>query len=265
MKHVRIFALVLLSLFLALTSNAQVKKTAIAKKSVTTRKKTAVKKAVKPVPVVKAVPVVKVVPVVKPTLVLSARTRIKIATDSGIIIVKLYDTTPLHRDNFVKLVASGFYDSLMFHRVIPEFMIQGGDPLSKNAAAGIMLGNGGGEMSRIPAEFRQTLRHKRGVLAAARDGNPEKASSAAQFYIVQGKKLTDEELNMIESNKGIKYTPEERAIYKTAGGTPFLDMEYTVFGEIESGIEVVNKIAAVQRDANNRPLGDVRMRMEIIK
>jgi peptidyl-prolyl cis-trans isomerase B (cyclophilin B) len=215
--------------------------------------------------VVKGVSVVKPAPMVKPTPVASTGTRVKLTTDSGIIIVKLYDSTPLHRDNFVKLVGSGFYDSLLFHRVIPEFMIQGGDPLSKIAPAGTMLGNGGGDMARIPAEFRQTLRHKRGALAAARDGNPEKASSAAQFYIVQGKTFTEDELNMIEARKSIKYTPKEKAIYKTTGGTPFLDMEYTVFGEVESGLEVINKIAGVQRDANNRPLGDVRMRLELIK
>ncbi len=249
-------------MFLGFTSNAQVKKTAASKKSVTTKKQTSAKKTV---PVVKGVSVVKPAPMVKPTPVASTGTRVKLTTDSGIIIVKLYDSTPLHRDNFVKLVGSGFYDSLLFHRVIPEFMIQGGDPLSKIAPAGTMLGNGGGDMARIPAEFRQTLRHKRGALAAARDGNPEKASSAAQFYIVQGKTFTEDELNMIEARKSIKYTPKEKAIYKTTGGTPFLDMEYTVFGEVESGLEVINKIAGVQRDANNRPLGDVRMRLELIK
>ncbi|MEJ7626616.1 MAG: peptidylprolyl isomerase [Ferruginibacter sp.] len=191
--------------------------------------------------------------------------RIRIITDSGSMIVKLYDSTPLHRDNFVKLVTQGFYDSLMFHRVIPGFMIQGGDPLSKNAPPSIMLGNGGDNMARIPAEFRQTLRHKRGVLAAARDGNPLKASSACQFYIVDGKTYTDSDLDMMESRKGFKYSISEREIYKSMGGTPSLDMEYTVFGELESGLEIISKIAMAPRDANNRPLGDVRMRMEIIK
>jgi cyclophilin family peptidyl-prolyl cis-trans isomerase len=191
--------------------------------------------------------------------------RVKITTDSGIMIVRLYDSTPLHRDNFVKLVKSGFYDSLLFHRVIPGFMIQGGDPLSKNAPAGVMLGNGGADMQRIPAEFRPGLFHKKGALAAARDGNPEKASSACQFYIVEGAILSDSELDMLESRKGKKYSPEQRSIYKTIGGTPFLDQDYTVFGEVESGLDVVHKIASAPRDASNRPLGDIHMRMELIK
>ncbi len=192
-------------------------------------------------------------------------TRVKITTDSGVMIVRLYDSTPLHRDNFVKLVKQGFYDSLLFHRVIPNFMIQGGDPESKHAVAGAMLGNGGGDMPRIPAEFRTSLIHKKGVLAAARDGNPEKASSACQFYLVEGKVSSDGELDMLQSRKANKYTPEQREIYKTIGGTAFLDQDYTVFGEVESGLEVIHKIASAPRDSNNRPLGDIRMRMELIK
>ena len=187
-----------------------------------------------------------------------AAIRVKIVTDSGTMIVKLYDSTPLHRDNFVKLVKQGFYDSLLFHRVIPGFMIQGGDPQSKNAPAGTMLGNGGSDMQRIPAEFRTSLIHKRGALAAARDGNPEKASSACQFYIVQGKKLTDPEL------EGRNYTEEQKNIYKTEGGTPFLDQNYTVFGEVESGMEVIDKIASVKKDQADRPIGDVHMHMEMM-
>ncbi len=191
--------------------------------------------------------------------------RVKITTDSGIIIVKLYDSTPLHRDNFVKLVNQKFYDSLMFHRIIPDFMIQGGDPMSKNATAGSMLGMGGGDMARIPAEFRPYLFHKKGALAAARDGNPEKASSACQFYIVEGRVSNDKELDMIQQQKGIKFSPEQRQAYTTVGGTPFLDQDYTVFGEVVSGLEVLDKIINVPRDANNRPLGDVRMKMELLK
>ncbi|MEP6711827.1 MAG: peptidylprolyl isomerase [Ferruginibacter sp.] len=191
--------------------------------------------------------------------------RIKIVTDSGTMIVKLYDSTPMHRDNFVKLVKEGFYDSLLFHRVIPQFMIQGGDPNSKHAEQGSLLGNGGDDMARIPAEFRKSLFHKKGVLAAARDGNPEKASSACQFYLVEGKVFTDEELSMMESQKGIKIPAAQRAMYKTIGGTPFLDQGYTVFGEIENGIEVIHKIANLPRDTNNRPLVDIRMHMEVIK
>ncbi len=191
--------------------------------------------------------------------------RVKITTDSGTLIVKLYDSTPLHRDNFVKLVKEGFYDSLMFHRVIPEFMIQGGDPDSKNAQPKTMLGAGGGNMERIPAEFRRSLIHKKGALAAARDNNPQMASSACQFYIVDGRVISDEELNYHEQSKGIKYTAAQRNIYKTIGGTPALDMAYTVFGEVESGFEVIHKIASVAKDGANRPDGDIRMKMEIIK
>lgn len=191
--------------------------------------------------------------------------RVKITTDSGIMIVKLYDSTPLHRDNFVKLVKAGFYDSLLFHRVIPGFMIQGGDPLSKKAIAGDMLGTGGGEMERIPAEFKTSLIHKKGVLAAARDGNPQKASSACQFYLVEGNIVNDMQLSGLEQQKGFNYTPQQKNIYRTIGGTPFLDQDYTVFGEIESGLEVITKIANVQKDGNNRPMGDIRMYIEILK
>ncbi len=188
--------------------------------------------------------------------------RVKITTDSGTLVVRLYNETPLHSNNFIKLVDQGFYDSLLFHRIIPQFMIQGGDPLSKNAVPGAMLGTGGGDMQRIPAEFNQALVHKKGALAAARDGNPEKASSACQFYIVQGKPVSDEELNMMESRLGIKYTAEQRQTYKTAGGTPMLDMNYTVFGEVETGLEVIEKIINAQRDQRDRPLKDIRMKME---
>lgn len=191
--------------------------------------------------------------------------RIRIYTDSGIIIIKLSDSTPLHRDNFVKLVNEGFYDSLLFHRVIPQFMIQGGDPTSKYAESGSFLGAGNDNLALIPAEFKPFLFHKKGALAAARTGNPEKASSASQFYLVEGKLFTDEELNMIELSKSSKYTAEQREIYKTIGGTPHLDMEYTVFGEVESGVEVIGKITNVPRDQRNRPRTDVRMKMEIIK
>lgn len=194
-----------------------------------------------------------------------AQVRVKIVTDSGTMIVKLYDSTPLHRDNFVKLVKQGFYDSLLFHRVISGFMIQGGDPQSKHAQPGMMLGNGGSDMDRIPAEFKTSLIHKKGALAAARDGNPQKASSACQFYIVQGTPMADEQLNQMEAGKGRKYTPAQRAIYKNMGGTPFLDMEYTVFGEVESGLEVIDKIASVPKAPGDRPIGDVHMRMEMMK
>jgi peptidyl-prolyl cis-trans isomerase B (cyclophilin B) len=244
--------LVFLCVAFSFSVHAQAKKTKVTK-STASKKVVATKGAVKKVAVKKPVAELTNQPV-----------RIKITTDSGVMIVKLYDSTPLHRDNFIKLVQAGFYDSLMFHRVIAGFMIQGGDPQSKNAASGVMLGNGGGDMARIPAEFRPALRHKRGALAAARDGNPEKASSACQFYIVQGKKLSDGELDMLQNRKGFTYTPAERELYKTQGGTAMLDMEYTVFGEVESGLEVIDKIATVAKDAMNRPLGDIRMHMEIM-
>jgi peptidyl-prolyl cis-trans isomerase B (cyclophilin B) len=171
----------------------------------------------------------------------------------------------LHRDNFVKLVQQGFYDSLLFHRVIPQFMIQGGDPDSKYAKPGTGLGYGGSDIARIPAEFHPSLYHKKGALAAASDGNPEKASHACQFYLVEGNVQTEDQLILFEQRNGLKYTPEQRAVYKSIGGTPQLDNNYTVFGEVISGLEVINKIVNVSRDYVNRPLGDVRMRMEIMK
>lgn len=197
--------------------------------------------------------------------IMTGPVRIKISTGFGEIIVKLSDSTPLHRDNFVKLVKKGFYDSLLFHRIIPNFMIQGGDPSSKYSPAGEMLGNGGSDLARIPAEFHPSLYHKKGALAAARDGNPQMASSACQFYLVEGKIYTDAQLNILEQQRGSKYSPEQRNIYTTVGGTPQLDKAYTVFGEVESGLEVITQIVHVQKDENNRPLGDVRMKMEVMK
>ena len=190
--------------------------------------------------------------------------KVRIITDKGTMVLRLYDSTPLHRDNFIKLVKQGFYDSLLFHRVSAGFMIQGGDPNSKNAQPGEMLGNGGGDMERIPAEFNKALIHKKGVLAAARDGNPQKASSACQYYIVEGKIYTDAELNQIEQGRGVPYTAEQRNIYKTIGGTAFLDMNYTVFGEVEKGLEVINKIATAPKDQNDRPLQNIRMKIVLL-
>lgn len=197
-------------------------------------------------------------------------TRVKLTTSMGVVIIRLYDATPQHRDNFIKLVKQHFYDSLLFHRVINSFMIQGGDPLSKNAQPDGMLGSGGGDMSRIPAEFNPALLHKKGVLAAARDGNPEKASSACQFYIVHGKPASEVELNQVECQlrntiPDFSYTEEQRKLYKTIGGTPFLDMNYTVFGEVEKGLEVIDKIAATPTAPGDRPLTDVRMKIELLK
>jgi peptidyl-prolyl cis-trans isomerase B (cyclophilin B) len=191
-------------------------------------------------------------------------TRVKITTDLGEIIVKLYNKTPKHRDNFIKLVGDHFYDSLLFHRVINGFMVQGGDPNSKTAPSGSMLGMGDVGYT-IPAEFDSTLYHKRGALCAARTDNPEKASSGCQFYIVHGRKSSDGELDNLQMQRGFKYSPAQRMTYKMNGGTPFLDLNYTVFGEVESGMEVVDKIATVARDGNNRPITDIRMMMELVK
>ena len=195
---------------------------------------------------------------------------VEIKTDLGTIVVKLYDSTPLHRDNFIKLVKQGFYDSLLFHRVIQDFMVQGGDPESKNADSAAMLGNGEAPGDMIPAEFRSNLIHKKGALAMARTDNPEKASSNCQFYIVQGKPCSDTLLNQIEcsvrqnGNAAFYYNDAERKIYKTIGGTPFLDQNYTVFGEVVKGLDVVDKIAAVQKDENDRPLKNIRMKMRML-
>lgn len=190
--------------------------------------------------------------------------RVKITTDSGIIVVKLYDKTPLHRDNFTKLVNNHFYDSLLFHRVIAGFMIQGGDPESKNAVPEQLLGKGDVGYT-IPAEFDSTLFHKQGALAAARNNNAQKASSGCQFYIVQGKKVSEEELSTIEKQRGLYFSPAKRKAYTQLGGTPMLDMNYTVFGEVVTGMEVVDRIAQAQKNGFNRPTTDIRMKMELLK
>lgn len=187
-------------------------------------------------------------------------------TTMGDIVIRLSDSTPLHRDNFLKLVKVGYYDSLLFHRVIQNFMIQGGDPNSKQAKAGIPLGNGGPGYT-VPAEIRTTLFHKKGMLSAARTGdnvNPTKASSGSQFYIVQGKVFTDAGLDSLETFRlnGRKIPAAQREVYKTIGGTPHLDQGYTVYGEVIKGLEVVDKIAAVQTSKGqdrDRPLEDVRI------
>jgi peptidyl-prolyl cis-trans isomerase B (cyclophilin B) len=190
--------------------------------------------------------------------------RIKVSTEYGDMIIRLYDETPLHRDNFLKLAGEKFFDSLLFHRVIKGFMIQGGDPQSKNAGSGQMLGSGDVGYT-IPAEFNAKLVHKKGALCAARTENPEKKSSGCQFYIVQGKPASDAELDMFDVRRPEKYTAEQRGAYKTTGGTPFLDMNYTVFGEVVSGLEVIDKIAAVPTQPGDRPTKDVRMMISVVK
>ncbi len=189
-----------------------------------------------------------------------------ISTKYGDIKLKLYDETPLHKANFIKLVEEHYLDSTLFHRVINHFMIQGGDPDSKRALTGAELGNGGPTYT-ILAEFVPALFHKKGVLAAAREGdnvNPAKASSGSQFYIVQGNVYTNEQLDGFEKRMGIKFTVEQRKMYTTIGGTPHLDGSYTVFGEVISGLDVVDKIAAVKTDQNNRPTEDIRMMVTFV-
>lgn len=245
-----------------------------------------------------------------------------ISTPMGDLQLRLYKDTPLHSNNFIKLVSEGYYDSTLFHRVIEGFMIQGGDPDSKGALPGIELGNGGPAYT-IPAEFNNSLFHKRGALAAAREDdkiNPEKASSASQFYIVHGKKFTDKELDELEMKqyslakqrifvnfmdrpenlairnefftidaskdtarfkflldtingvldkeyaltKPFKVSAEKRAVYKTLGGAPHLDSNYTVFGEVIKGMDVVDKIAAVKKDERDRPFEDIPMKVYIL-
>lgn len=195
-------------------------------------------------------------------------TKVLIETSMGNITIMLYDETPLHRDNFIKLVESNFYDSILFHRVINNFMIQAGDPTSKNAAPDVLLGDSDTDYT-IPAEFDYPkYYHKKGALAAARtsdDENPERRSSGSQFYIVQGRTFTDEKLDKYEAHLGIKMPAEIREYYKTIGGTPHLDTQYTVFGEVLEGMDVVNAIAAVETNKDDRPLVDVRiLKMKIV-
>lgn len=186
--------------------------------------------------------------------------KVKIITSKGTIVVKLSDKTPKHRNNFVKLVKQRYYNGILFHRVIKQFMIQAGDDSTKHAIPGKRYGSGGLSY-KIPAEFDTSLFHKRGVLAAARDNNPEKASSGSHFYIVQGKIHTDSSLNDIEEKRlgGRKLPLHHRAVYKTIGGTPHLDQNYTVFGEVVKGMNVVDTIAQAEPDQYDRPKEDIRI------
>lgn len=242
---------------------------------------------------------------------------VKIECEYGTMVVRLYDDTPQHRDNFLKLVKEGFYNDLLFHRVIKDFMVQGGDPDSKGAPAGKQLGAGDVGYT-VPAEFvYPTHYHKKGALAAARQGdqvNPEKRSSGCQFYIVQGKKYNENELNQMERALGqkamqarfdqlvqenkdsikamrinrdqaglqalqdklvktvetefkdkqsVKMPEQMRKDYMEIGGTPFLDNEYTVFGEVVEGLDVIDKIAAVETNPGDRPKTDIKMKVKI--
>lgn len=245
--------------------------------------------------------------------------KVRIKTSEGDIVVRLYDETPLHRDNMLKLAKEGYYDGTLFHRVIKDFMIQGGDPDSKDAPAGKMLGTGGPDYT-LPAEFvYPQLFHKRGALSAARLGdevNPKRESSGSQFYIVWGKVYKPTELKQLEKQMAMQqeqtvfnqlvgehreqimdlrrnrdraglqalqdelvaetkakckemgkpqFTPEQVEAYTTVGGTPFLDNQYTVFGEVESGLDVVEKIQNCQTLRGDRPKTDISMNVEVIE
>lgn len=198
------------------------------------------------------------------TAVMAKNRKVKVITPYGTMTILLYDRTPKHRDNFIKLVKAHFYDSTLFHRVINTFMIQGGDPTSKHALPGAALGEGENGYT-VPAELQLDLFHVKGALAAARDDNPAKASSGCQFYIVEGKKWTDEELDKLEKNRlGRKIPLDQREVYKTSGGTPQLDQNYTIFGQVIAGMDVIDKIATLKTDGNDRPLTDVPMKIRLI-
>ncbi len=193
------------------------------------------------------------------------QTHVLIMTSKGNLVVKLYDETPLHRDNFISKVKAGFYDSLLFHRVINRFMIQGGDPESKYATADKRIGSGSAPGDRIPAEFRtaQNIFHKRGALAAARTDNPEKASSNCQFYIVQRPVWRKSELDSTIRSRNLTLNDYQKNLYTTEGGTPHLDGGYTVFGELVTGFHVLDSIATTPTKSD-RPITDIRMRMFLL-
>lgn len=179
-----------------------------------------------------------------------------IHTDYGDITGMLYNDTPGHRDNFIKLIKEGWFNGSTFHRVINGFMIQGGGKQDGAVDVGYT----------IPAEFVPAHIHKKGALSAARKGdnvNPEKRSSGSQFYLVQGKVYGDAELDALEQRKQCEWTEEQRKVYKTVGGTPHLDFDYTVFGEVIEGLDVIDKIAAVPTGYRDKPLKDVSMTIEI--
>jgi peptidyl-prolyl cis-trans isomerase B (cyclophilin B) len=198
---------------------------------------------------------------------------VEIKTTYGNIYVWLYKETPLHRANFLKLVKEGFYNNTIFHRVIKDFMIQGGDPYSRMEEKKDSIGHGGPGYT-IEAEIKPQFFHKRGVLAAARmpdNVNPQRRSSGSQFYIMQGRKFSDDELKNIERSIGLsikdpnfKFTDEQLAVYKEIGGAPWLDRQYTIFGEVISGMDVVDKIASVEKIPVDRPKEDIKINMKII-
>lgn len=192
-------------------------------------------------------------------------THIQIETPLGTMKGILYNETPLHRDNFIKLTNEHFYDSLLFHRVIEGFMIQGGDPDSKNAKQGAPLGMGGPGY-QVPAEFKDSLVHIKGAIAAARNNNPEKKSSGSQFYVVSGRAVTVAELGAQESrHPGFKYTEQSKKDYQDLGGVPFLDQDYTVFGRITEGLDIIDNISKATADGRNRPIENIWMKVSIIQ
>lgn len=203
---------------------------------------------------------------------MAQRPQVEIRTSVGTLVVELYNETPQHRDNFLKLAKEGFYDSLLFHRVIPGFMVQGGDPHSRQAAAGTPLGSGGPGYT-IPAEIVPGAMHKKGALAAARLGdeeNPDKRSSGSQFYIVQGRTYQPADLDRVAERSrrlGIEvtYSESDKRVYAAQGGAPHLDGAYTVFGEVVEGMEAIDRIAMLPCDNMDRPTSDVRMFMRVIR
>ena len=202
------------------------------------------------------------------TLIFSCKPKeelILIETEYGNMKIALYDSTPQHKENFMKLAKEGYYDGTLFHRVIQGFMIQGGDPDSKGAPAGQPLGAGGPGYT-LEAEIGAY--HFKGAVAAARrggPGNPEKRSSGSQFYIVQGKPVSEGQLTSMSKMKGFEYTAEDIAKYGEMGGAPFLDGDYTVFGEVVEGMDVIDKIAKVQTSSSDRPAKDVSMKVKVVK
>lgn len=198
--------------------------------------------------------------------------QVRIHTTLGDIVVRLYDETPIHRDNFLKLVREGYYDGTLFHRVIKGFMIQGGDPNSRGAAADKLLGGGSPDYT-LEAEFRDSLIHKRGALAAAREDdatNPEQRSSGSQFYIVWGRKFSPRQMEYLVDKMAAEHpetgglTPKQREVYATYGGTPHLDGKYTVFGEVVEGLDVVEKIQDQPTGSADRPLEDIVVSMSVL-
>lgn len=215
-------------------------------------------------PLLAAALLLSLVTVSLPNRAAAQKTKVVVETDSGRIVLALYDGTPQHRDNMVKLVKQHFYDGLLWHRVIPNFVIQGGDPDSKTAGPDKMLGDGDVGY-KIPAEIKDEYYHVRGAVGMARDGNPEKASSGCQFYIVTGRTYTDEQLDAAEQRSGHKHSAAQREAYKRLGGVPHLDGGYTVFGEVIEGMEVAEKIAAMPRNSADRPNTNVHMKRVYLK